>query len=195
MLSLLSLGLHRIPTFLPLQLSLRCLSSSKRNVAPLSPKARAAPTPSSKPGLLYRESDIVEQFVRGSGAGGQSVARTANCVILKHLPSGIMVRCHATRSRDLNRKAARRELQLRLDTALRGKHSVRGKRASKAIKAKAKKRARTLTKYGVEPQAARRGSSRGTRGRQRKAGGHRAGSLPFPLPRLAALFRRPVLAK
>ena len=36
--------------------------------------------------------DIVEQFVRGSGPGGQAVATTNNNVVMKHLPTGIVVK-------------------------------------------------------------------------------------------------------
>lgn len=35
------------------------------------------------------EGDLEERFVRGSGPGGQNVNKTANCVVLKHIPSGI----------------------------------------------------------------------------------------------------------
>ena len=34
------------------------------------------------------EQQLEERFVRGSGPGGQSVNKTANCVSLKHLPTG-----------------------------------------------------------------------------------------------------------
>lgn len=34
------------------------------------------------------EQDIEEQYVRGSGPGGQAVNKTANCVVLKHTPTG-----------------------------------------------------------------------------------------------------------
>ena len=34
------------------------------------------------------ERELEERFVRGSGPGGQSVNKTANCVSLKHLPTG-----------------------------------------------------------------------------------------------------------
>ena len=102
----------------------------------------------SKPSLLFSEADLIEQFVRGSGAGGQSVARTANCVVLKHVPTGIVLRCHATRSRDLNRKGARKELQLRLDDIARGSCSVRGQKTARKVKKKAKARSRAKAKYG-----------------------------------------------
>lgn len=37
------------------------------------------------------ETDLDEQFVRGSGPGGQAVNKTANCVVLKHLPTGTLL--------------------------------------------------------------------------------------------------------
>lgn len=37
---------------------------------------------------VINEEDLHEDFVRGSGPGGQAVAKTNNCVLLKHIPSG-----------------------------------------------------------------------------------------------------------
>ncbi len=54
--------------------------------------------------------DLTEKFIRGSGAGGQKINKTASCVYLKHTPSGIEVKCQAERSRELNRFIARKEL-------------------------------------------------------------------------------------
>lgn len=34
------------------------------------------------------ESDLSEQFVRGSGPGGSAVNKNANCVVLTHNPTG-----------------------------------------------------------------------------------------------------------
>jgi len=61
-----------------------------------------------KLGLL--PADITEKFIRGSGSGGQKINKTASCVYLKHVPSGIEVKCQAERSRELNRFIARKEL-------------------------------------------------------------------------------------
>lgn len=36
--------------------------------------------------------DLEENFVRGSGPGGQAVNKTSNCVVLKHIPTGIVVK-------------------------------------------------------------------------------------------------------
>ena len=38
------------------------------------------------------ESELEEQFVRGWGPGGQSVNKTTNACLLKHLPTGIIVK-------------------------------------------------------------------------------------------------------
>lgn len=41
---------------------------------------------------ILNEDDLEEQFVRGSGPGGQATNKTSNCVVLKHIPSGIVVK-------------------------------------------------------------------------------------------------------
>jgi len=35
------------------------------------------------------EKDLEEMFVRGWGPGGQAVQKTNNCVVLKHIPTGM----------------------------------------------------------------------------------------------------------
>lgn len=60
--------------------------------------------------LKIYEEDLVERFILGSGSGGQKVNKTSSCVYLKHLPTGIEVKCQQERSRELNRFIARREL-------------------------------------------------------------------------------------
>ena len=60
--------------------------------------------------LGIREDDLIEKFILGSGSGGQKINKTSSCVYLKHIPSGIEIKCQQERSRDLNRFIARREL-------------------------------------------------------------------------------------
>lgn len=43
---------------------------------------------------VLNEDDLEEQFVRGSGPGGQATNKTSNCVVLKHIPSGIVVKVY-----------------------------------------------------------------------------------------------------
>jgi protein subunit release factor B len=71
--------------------------------------------------LGIAESDLLEKFVRGSGAGGQKINKTSNCVFLKHLSTGVCIKCQMDRSREMNRFLARRELCDQLDAIREGK--------------------------------------------------------------------------
>lgn len=75
--------------------------------------------------LGFSEADLLEKFVRGSGAGGQKINKTSNCVFLKHLPSGVAIKCQMDRSRELNRYLARRELCEALEHIRDGKTSAK----------------------------------------------------------------------
>jgi len=54
--------------------------------------------------------DIKETFVKSSGPGGQNVNKVSTCVVLKHIPTGISVKCQEERSQAMNRYKARRLL-------------------------------------------------------------------------------------
>ena len=56
------------------------------------------------------EKDLDESFILGGGPGGQKTNKTSSVVRLSHEPSGLMVRCGETRSRETNRWLARRSL-------------------------------------------------------------------------------------
>uniref|UniRef100_A0ABI7ZZZ0 Prokaryotic-type class I peptide chain release factors domain-containing protein n=1 Tax=Felis catus TaxID=9685 RepID=A0ABI7ZZZ0_FELCA len=104
-----------------------------------------------RPALLppLDESDLEEQFVKGHGPGGQATNKTSNCVVLKHIPSGIVVKCHQTRSVDQNRKLARIILQEKVDIFYNGENSLvyKEKREAEKKKQERKKRAKeTLEK-------------------------------------------------
>jgi protein subunit release factor B len=60
--------------------------------------------------LGVREADFEERFVRSGGHGGQNVNKTSTCVMLRHRPTGLQVKCQATRQQGLNRFLARRLL-------------------------------------------------------------------------------------
>lgn len=60
--------------------------------------------------LGIAEEELEEQFVRSSGPGGQKVNKTSSCVLLKHIPTGLEVKCQSERSQALNRFLARQLL-------------------------------------------------------------------------------------
>ncbi|KAK9892893.1 hypothetical protein WA026_022575 [Henosepilachna vigintioctopunctata] len=80
------------------------------------------------------DEELEEKFVRGSGPGGQKINKTASAVFLKHLPTGIFVKCQQSRSLDQNRKTARGLLTTKLDNHFNGENSVEYQK--KAIEAK-----------------------------------------------------------
>lgn len=101
-----------------------------------------------------KESDVEEQFVRGSGAGGQKINKTNSKVVLLHTPTQLSVSCQDTRSLQQNRKIARKRLRLKLDEYLNGNESRAQVKAVKAknkkAKAKAKNKARRKKKAAAK---------------------------------------------
>ncbi len=57
--------------------------------------------------LYINEDALIEKFIIGSGKGGQKLHKTASTVYLKHIPSGIEIKCQESRSREDNRYFAR----------------------------------------------------------------------------------------
>jgi protein subunit release factor B len=96
--------------------------------------------------LGIREQDLVEQFVRGSGSGGQKRNKTSSCVVLRHVPSGIEVRCQKERSQAMNRFFARRELCDRMEKHLRGEVHAKDAATSKVRRQKARRARKTKVK-------------------------------------------------
>ncbi len=92
--------------------------------------------------LGIREADLEESFIRGAGRGGQKVNKTNNCVFLKHLPTGIAVKCHADRSRELNRFLARRELCDAVEQAQTGQVAAKARVIQRMRKQKDRRRRR-----------------------------------------------------
>lgn len=96
--------------------------------------------------LGIRESDLLEKFVRSGGHGGQNVNKVATCVYLKHLPSGIEVKCQQERSQALNRYLARRILADKLERLILGKKSEEEQRIAKIRRQKRKRSKRAQEK-------------------------------------------------
>jgi protein subunit release factor B len=91
--------------------------------------------------LGLREQDLEEQFIRGSGPGGQKINKTSSTVWLRHKPSGIDVKCGRERSQALNRYLARRELCERMEEKVLGARSAR-RQAIEKIRRQKRRRSR-----------------------------------------------------
>ncbi|MCJ1393030.1 hypothetical protein MMC18_005902 [Xylographa bjoerkii] len=126
---------------LPRHRTTRLLTTSPYSLA----KARSALPP--RP--TVPEDTLTEVFLKGSGPGGQKINKTSSAVQLKHLPTGIVIKSQATRSRSQNRKIARTLLAEKLEVLEKGSESrvavkqerARKKKASSGKKARRKYRA------------------------------------------------------
>jgi peptide chain release factor len=132
------------------------------------------------PRRVIPDSELEEYFLKGSGPGGQKIVRpissslpatpprtnnpipqnkTNSAVQLKHLPTGLVVKCQETRSRDQNRKLARRILGEKLEEMELG-DDARTKIKGREIAAKkASKRKKSLRKYRKLEEEKKTGSS------------------------------------
>ena len=81
--------------------------------------------------LGVSEADLQESFVRSGGHGGQNVNKTATCVMLLHRPTGLQVKCQATRQQGLNRFLARRLLLDKIEALRKGYISAERERIEK----------------------------------------------------------------
>jgi protein subunit release factor B len=115
--------------------------------------------------LGVREADISETFVRGSGPGGQHVNKTATCVMLVHQPSGISVRCQASRSQGLNRFYARRLLLDKIERQQLGAASAAQQEAEKIRRQKRRRSRRAKAKMLEDKR--QHAEKKATRGRVR----------------------------
>jgi peptide chain release factor len=91
--------------------------------------------------LHIYEADLIEKFILGSGKGGQKLHKTASTVYLKHLPSGLEIKCQESRSREDNRYFARERLCEKLQALLNDEKTKAQQRIEK-IKRQKKRRSR-----------------------------------------------------
>ena len=96
--------------------------------------------------LGIREEDLIEKFLRAGGPGGQRINKTSTCVYLKHLPTGIEVKCQKSRSQALNRFLARRILVQKIDCQLKKKLSEEKIRIARLRRQKQKRSKRAKEK-------------------------------------------------
>lgn len=96
--------------------------------------------------LGIRESDLEESFVCSGGPGGQNVNKVATCVVLRHRPSGLLIKCQRERTQALNRYWARRMLVEKLEAQLLGRASEEAQRIAKIRRQKRKRSRRAKDK-------------------------------------------------
>jgi protein subunit release factor B len=93
-----------------------------------------------------READILEKFIHGGGKGGQKINKSASCVYLRHIPTGIEVKCQASRSQLLNRFLARRILAEKMENRVLGEQSEAEQRVEKIRRQKRRRSRRAKQK-------------------------------------------------
>lgn len=81
--------------------------------------------------LGVREEDIEEKFIRSQGPGGQNVNKVSTCVYLRHLPTGIEVKCQKERFQAENRFLARQILLDKIESRVAREISEERKRFEK----------------------------------------------------------------
>jgi protein subunit release factor B len=96
--------------------------------------------------LGVREDDVEERFVRSAGSGGQNVNKVATCVVLRHLPSGIVVKCQETRTQAMNRFLARRRLADEIEARRQGEASARAQEIARIRRQKRRRSKRAQEK-------------------------------------------------
>ncbi|KKP38463.1 MAG: hypothetical protein UR28_C0016G0016 [Candidatus Peregrinibacteria bacterium GW2011_GWF2_33_10] len=96
--------------------------------------------------LYIQNNDIIEQFIHGSGHGGQKINKTSSTVYLKHLPTGIEIKCQAFRERGKNRIQAYKLLIDKIEFLKKGKESEKAKKNYKLKKQKQKRSKRAKEK-------------------------------------------------
>ncbi len=107
-----------------------CCETLDMSNFPVSPEKEAA-LAARMEALAIREADLEESFVRSGGHGGQNVNKTSTCVMLLHRPTGLQVKCQATRQQGLNRFVARRLLLDKIEALRLGKAAAQRAEAEK----------------------------------------------------------------
>ena len=90
--------------------------------------------------------DIKVDVFHSGGAGGQNVNKVSTCVVLRHGPTGLEVRCQRERSQALNRFLARRILVDKIETARLGEQSEKRRQIEKIRRQKRKRSKRAKEK-------------------------------------------------
>ena len=104
--------------------------------------------------LEIYEEDLIEKFILGSGSGGQKINKTASCVYLHHLPTGIEIKCQKDRSREVNRYLAREKLCEKVARKIYQEKTKKEQEAEK-IRRQKKRRSRRMKEKILKEKSAR----------------------------------------
>ena len=99
--------------------------------------------------LGIEEKDIEEKFIHAQGRGGQKVNKSSSCVYLKHIPTGIEVKCQKARTQAMNRFFARRILADKIEGESLGHASSLEKKIQKIRRQKNKRVRRAKEKVSL----------------------------------------------
>ncbi|KAF2031692.1 hypothetical protein EK21DRAFT_18373, partial [Setomelanomma holmii] len=99
------------------------------------------------PRIKLLDTDLIENFLKGSGPGGQKINKTSSAVQLIHKPTGIVVKYQDTRSRTVNRAMARKILQERIEEVEMGESARTRVKAREVARKKASSGKKSRRKY------------------------------------------------
>lgn len=113
--------------------------------------------------LGVRAEDLEESFVRSGGKGGQNVNKVSTCVVLRHRPTRLQVKCQESRSQAVNRYRARELLADKIEAQM----AARKAAAADAVARAKRQKRRPSRKAKVKTVAAKRARARIKQGRGR----------------------------
>ncbi|KAL2217096.1 RF-1 domain-containing protein [Thermoascus aurantiacus ATCC 26904] len=102
------------------------------------------------------EDEIEVSYIKGSGPGGQKINKTNSAVQMIHKPTGVVVKCQATRSRSQNHKIAMEILAEKVEALEKGDQSRLAIKAERARKKKASRMKKSRRKYRALEEEKRR---------------------------------------
>lgn len=114
----------------------RCFTSSNRQANKSLPSRPTLP-----------DGDIHHVYLKGSGPGGQKINKTNSAVQMTHIPTGIVIKSQATRSRSQNYKIARQILAEKIEHLEKGDESRLAKKVEKKSMQKKSREKKARRKY------------------------------------------------